>query len=106
MRSCILVSPNLFYFVKLFAWRITRKGDEIMECKNAIVAGKMEAQRASESDVVDVIVFDKDAMHRDLMNGLKDFGIGCCEVGKVTLAPLVSTMLKHFFNWVIDSVLK
>ena len=77
-----------------------------MENKNAIVAGETEELRTSEPEVIDVIVFDKDAMCRDLTNGLKDFGIGCCEAGKVTLAPLASTMLKHFFNWVIDSVLK
>lgn len=78
-----------------------------MKNERAIVVektGKMTT--ASEPEVIDVIAFDKNAMQRDLTNGLKEFGIGCCEAGKVTLAPLASTMLKHFFNWVICSVLQ
>lgn len=77
-----------------------------MENKNAIVTGKTEEMQSSEPEIIDVIVFDKDTMLRDLENGLKDFGVGCCEAGKDTLATLASTMLKHFFNWLIDSLMK
>ena len=31
-----------------------------------------------------------DLMLRDLENGFKGFGVGCCEAGKDTLAPLTS----------------
>lgn len=57
-------------------------------------------------EVVEVITFDKDVMYQDLTDGLKQFGVGCCEAGKETLAPLASTMLKHFFNWVICKALQ
>jgi hypothetical protein len=77
-----------------------------MEDKNAVVVRKTEEMQTSESEVVNVVVFDKDAMYQDLTDGLKDFGVGCCEAGKVTLAPLASTMVRHFFNWIICSILK
>ena len=77
-----------------------------MENKNAVVARKTEEMRTSEPEVIDVIVFDKDTMCQDLKDGLKSFGVGCCEAGKITLAPLASTMLKHFFNWIICSIQK
>lgn len=77
-----------------------------MENENAIVVGKSEELQTSEPEVIDVVVFDKDAVRRDLTDGLKDFGIGCCEAGKVTLAPLAETMLKHLFNWIIYSIRK
>ena len=77
-----------------------------MENKNAVVVEMSEELQATEPEVVDIVVFDKDAMHRDLANGLKDFGVGCCKAGKVTLAPLADTMLKHLFNWIIASIQK
>lgn len=77
-----------------------------MENRNVNIAGKNEGHRAAEPKVVEVITFDKDAMRQDLTNGLKEFGVGCCEAGKVTLAPLASTMLKHLFNWIICSILQ
>ena len=77
-----------------------------MEDKNAVVVRKTEELQSSGSEVVNIIVFDKDAMYQDLTDGLKSFGSGCCEVGKDTLAPLASTMVKHFFNWIIYSIWK
>ena len=32
---------------------------------------------------------------------IKDFEIRCCEAGKISLAPLAATMVKHFFSWII-----
>lgn len=77
-----------------------------MKDKNAIVAERTNEMATSEPEVITTIAFDKDAMQRDLSNGLKEFGVGCCEAGKVSLAPLASTMVKHFFNWVICSLLQ
>lgn len=77
-----------------------------MEDRNAVVVRNAEEMRTSESEVVNIIVFDKDAMYQDLTDGLKDFGVGCCEAGKKSLSALASTMVKHFFNWVICSILK
>lgn len=76
-----------------------------MENKNAIVVRETEELQATEPEVLNVIGFDKDAMYRDLADGFKGFGIGCCKAGKDTLAPLAATMLKHFFDWIICSVL-
>lgn len=77
-----------------------------MENKNAIVVGKSKEMQPSKSEVIDVVVFDKDAVRRDLTDGLRDFGVECCEAGKITLAPLAETMLKHLFNWIIYLIQK
>ncbi len=72
-----------------------------MEDKKAIVEGKTEEMQTFIPEPDDIITFDKNAMKKDLEQSLKDFGIRCCEAGKLSLAPLASTMLKHFFSWVI-----
>ena len=77
-----------------------------MENKNAIVVGKSEELQTSEPEVFDVVVFDKDAVKRDLSMGLKQFGRECCDAGEKSLAPLAYTMAQHFFRWLKHSVLQ
>ena len=54
----------------------------------------------------EVIVFDKDAVKRDMTIGLKQFGRGCCDAGEKSLAPLAYTMTQHFFHWLKYSILQ
>lgn len=77
-----------------------------MENKNAVVTENTNELLPTEPEIINDAVFDKNAMRQDLTDGLKEFGIGCCNAGKEYLAPLAATMLKHFFNWIIDSALK
>ena len=60
----------------------------------------------TRSEIVAVAAFGKDEMRRDLTNGLKEFGVGCCEAGIISLSPLASTMVKHFFCWLISIILQ
>lgn len=76
-----------------------------MENKYAVVAEEAKEMLTTNSEVIDVVVFDKDAMRRDFVNGLKEFGQGCCEAGKETLAPLTANMVKHLFNWLSSTML-
>lgn len=71
-----------------------------MENKNALIALRPQNIQVVETDSLDVTVFDKNAVRRDLSDGLKQFGVGCCEVGKSTISPLVATLTNHLFDLV------
>ena len=60
--------------------------------------------RAPEAKVPEILIFDRDAMLRDLKTGLKSLGIECVGACKVHLPTLVSTMTTHLLNWVIVSL--
>lgn len=77
-----------------------------MENKTSLTVKENKELLETRPEIVSVAAFDKDEMRRDLTNGLKEFGVGCCEAGKTSLSPLASTMVKHFFNWLISIILQ
>lgn len=73
-----------------------------MENENTLVVEGAGEVIAPETEAKKDGLFDKDKMHQDLADGWREFRIGCYEAAKNYLAPLVSQMLKHFFDWLID----
>lgn len=54
-----------------------------------------------ENENAEIIVFDEDAIKKEVMRSFKQLGVGCCKSAKESVAPLASSLVKHFFDWLI-----